>query len=197
MQRAGQAITEQAIQEFESQSIAILIGPGNNGADGILAGSGLTQRGKDITLVSPFKKNTSKNLLGKALRVAKQCGLTVNWEYPNIKNLKPDLWIDALLGVGQSRPLEGRLLSWIATLQTTKSPILAIDIPTGLNGTNGSTTPIAVPATQTLTFFAPKVGFYQNEGPAHCGKISVATLETNNQSLKNWLKKRRTDLPKG
>ena len=119
--------------------------------------------------------------------------MEVKWGFQSahMESAQPGLWVDALLGIGQSRPLQGSLLETVHRLQTHSSPILAVDCPTGLDGETGKSIPIAVTAAQTLTFFAPKQGFFTADGPRHCGKITVSHLGTDPTALKEWLSARR------
>lgn len=189
MQRAGTELAN-LIQSINPQNLTVfLCGPGNNGADGLVAASLLASQSLPVIVSSPFPAPNPQSLFPKALRRAESENLTVEWNFPpaDLETLRPGIWVDALLGIGQSRPLQGPLLETVQFLQNRVSPILAVDCPTGLDGASGKRRTIAVPATHTLTFFAPKQGFFATDGPRHCGKVTVSHLGTDPAAFRSWL----------
>ena len=189
MQRAGTEIA-QLVRNLNPQKMTVfLCGPGNNGADGLVAASLLAKRNLAVKVCSPCPGPSPQSLFSKALKVAARVDVKVEWNFQasQLEALQPGMWVDALLGMGQSRPLKGAILSTVQHLQNQPSPILAVDCPTGLNGVGGEKMPLAVPATHTLTFFAPKLGFFTADGPQHCGIVTVSHLGTDPNALRDWL----------
>ena len=87
-----------------------------------------------------------------------------------------DLVVDALLGSGLTRDIEGRLHSIIDTINSSGKPVLALDIPSGLDGDTGAVRGIAIRADVTATFISTKLGLITGEGKDHRGKLEVDTL---------------------
>jgi hypothetical protein len=84
--------------------------------------------------------------------------------------------VDALFGIGLARPITGDLAALVARINAFAGPVLALDIPSGLDGDSGRVLGTAVRATHTLSFIGGKPGLYTLEGPDHCGDIHVDDL---------------------
>jgi len=84
--------------------------------------------------------------------------------------------VDALFGAGLDRPAEGHARAMIEAMNAQAAPILAIDLPSGINGSTGAVMGTAVKATQSVTFFRKKVGHMLLPGRLHCGRVSVADI---------------------
>lgn len=89
---------------------------------------------------------------------------------------KSDLIIDAIFGIGLNSKIKEPYFSVIRQINESKIPILSIDVPSGLDADRGVALRIAVKAKKTVTFVAPKIGFYKKEGPKYCGKIVVRDI---------------------
>ena len=104
-----------------------------------------------------------------------------NWQgetlpLENISFDKADLVIDALFGTGLARPVEGTAQAAIEKLTQTKIPIVAVDLPSGVNGDSGKILGIAPHVTLTVTFFRKKIGHCLLPGAQLCGEIIVADI---------------------
>jgi ADP-dependent NAD(P)H-hydrate dehydratase / NAD(P)H-hydrate epimerase len=89
---------------------------------------------------------------------------------------KPALIIDALFGAGLNRPVKGEPHDVIEAINANGAPVLAVDLPSGINGTSGSVMGIAVRATETVTFFRRKPAHLLLPGRMHCGRVRVADI---------------------
>jgi hydroxyethylthiazole kinase-like uncharacterized protein yjeF len=89
---------------------------------------------------------------------------------------RPGLVIDGLLGIGLSRPPEGRNADLVMWANATDAPILALDVPSGLDASTGQAHAPAIRATSTSTFIALKPGLLTADGPDLCGDIAVHSL---------------------
>ena len=151
MERAGHAAAEYAQQLLKGSRAPVLIlaGPGNNGGDARVMARLLRQQGIAVTLVGPAE---------------------------TVPAGKYGLVVDGLFGIGLARPIQGAWAELVARINTFPGPVLALDIPSGLDGDTGRVLGIAVRATHTLSFIGGKTGLYTLDGPDHCGKVSVVDL---------------------
>src|SRR6202012_2153072 len=103
------------------------------------------------------------------------------WKYPVLPFTpqaigKPALIIDALFGAGLSRPVEGEPREMIEAINANGAAVLAVDLPSGVNGTSGAVMGTAVRATETITFFRKKPAHLLLPGRMHCGRVRVADI---------------------
>ena len=134
MQRAGLATAQLALAIApHAQKIWIACGPGNNGGDGLEAAFHLHALGKQPIVTWLGNDDQGPDDAKQARQRAKTAGVIFAEHPPQ----EFDLAIDALLGIGTQRAPEGLLAQWLSALQTTTSPVLCVDIPTGLNADTG------------------------------------------------------------
>ena len=174
MERAGKAIAEAAIDMTRGPDtrIAVLCGPGNNGGDGFVAARYLRDRGFDVRV---FLLGDKSALKGDAAEMARR------WPLP-IRPASPDalqsmyLVIDALFGAGLSRPLDGDAAELVEAVNASGLPVLAVDVPSGLDGTSGEVRGVCIKARRTVTFFRKKPGHVLLPGRQLCGELIVADI---------------------
>jgi len=173
MQRAGLAVAQCAIALApHAQKIWIPCGPGNNGGDGLEAAIHLRQWGKEPVASLLFPGAALPTDAAQTLQRAQQAGVT-------IVNSPPPHWdfcIDALFGIGTNRPLGADCMDWVSRINASSAPVLAVDVPTGLDGFTGSGGPIFVHATATLTLLGAKPGLFTANGSDACGDIWLHQL---------------------
>jgi len=172
MLSAGQAVAEAAMELVEEGPIVVVAGPGNNGGDGFVAAAELAARGREVSVILLGERD---GLQGDAASAAK------GWKHPvlpfNPQAIgKPALIVDALFGAGLNRPVKGEPHDVIEAINANGAPVLAIDLPSGINGTSGSVMGIAVRATETVTFFRCKPAHLLLPGRMHCGRVRVADI---------------------
>jgi hydroxyethylthiazole kinase-like uncharacterized protein yjeF len=172
MLSAGQAVAEVAMDLAEDGPIVVVAGRGNNGGDGFVAAAELAARGRDVSVVLLCERDS---LQGDAASAAR------GWKYPvlpfNPQALgKPALIIDALFGAGLNRPVKGEPLEMIEAINANGAPVLAVDLPSGINGTTGLVMGAAVRATETVTFFRRKPAHLLLPGRMHCGRVRLADI---------------------
>ncbi|MBX9709590.1 MAG: NAD(P)H-hydrate dehydratase [Xanthobacteraceae bacterium] len=173
MQRAGRAVADGAVAMSESGPVMVVAGRGNNGGDGFIAAADLAARGREVSVILLCKRESLK---GDAARAAQEWKGDVLPCVPASLG-HPALIIDALFGAGLDRPVKGDAYEMIAAINASDVPVLAVDLPSGINGTTGDVMGIAVDATRTVTFFRRKPGHLLLPGRLHCGdEVHVADI---------------------
>jgi len=173
MMSAGQAVAEAAMDLVEEGPIVVVAGRGNNGGDGFVAAAELAARGREVSVILLCERDS---LQGDAALAAR------GWKYPvlpfNPQAIgKPALIIDALFGAGLNRPVKGDPLEMIEAINANGAPVLAVDLPSGINGTSGAVMGAAINAIETVTFFRRKPAHLLMPGRKHCGRrVRVADI---------------------
>ncbi|KRR24351.1 bifunctional ADP-dependent NAD(P)H-hydrate dehydratase/NAD(P)H-hydrate epimerase [Bradyrhizobium retamae] len=172
MMSAGQAVAEVAMDLVEEGPIVVVAGRGNNGGDGFVAAAELAARGREVSVILLCER---ESLQGDAALAAR------GWKYPvlpfNPQAIgKPSLIIDALFGAGLNRPVKGDPLEMIEAINANGAPVLAVDLPSGINGTTGAVMGAAINAAETVTFFRRKPAHLLMPGRKHCGRVRVAEI---------------------
>lgn len=176
MERAGEAAFRLLRRQWPAcDSLTVFCGSGNNGGDGYVIGRLARQAAMRVNLyaVGGNPKPESEAAAARARFMTAGgdvLGPAVDYD------TRPAVVVDALLGTGLDRPVEGEYLRAIAAIATAGSPVLAVDIPSGLNADTGAEMGACVSATETVTFIARKRGLYTGAGPQRCGKITYAPL---------------------
>ncbi len=175
MQRAGQAAATFIHRHFPlAQRIAIVCGPGNNAGDGYVLARLLQAARRDVVVVA--EGNTPQE--GPALAAFGDWRSAGGALAPFAGHFDEfDLVVDALFGIGLTRALEGQAAAIVAAINAQVAPILALDVPTGLNADSGDACGPAVRATLTLSFIGLKRGMITGAGQELCGEIHVDTLD--------------------
>lgn len=187
MEEAGLAAAQEAwmmLGTIEERRILVLAGPGNNGGDGLVAARHLRDWGADVTVYLP--KHREDDHHAAALRereVEFVQGGDDGHERLQELTSSAELVVDAILGIGQSRPIaEGDGIAVaLAALRTARAgflppKLLAIDVPTGVDATRGASDPHTVRADMTVTFGLPKLGMYIAPGAELVGEVQVADI---------------------
>jgi ADP-dependent NAD(P)H-hydrate dehydratase / NAD(P)H-hydrate epimerase len=172
MLSAGQAVAETAMDLVEEGPIVVIAGRGNNGGDGFVAAAELAARGREVSVILLCERDS---LQGDAASAAR------GWKFPvlpfNPQAIgKPALIIDALFGAGLNRPVKGEPHDMIEAINAIGAPVLAVDLPSGINGDTGTVMGIAVRATETVTFFRRKPAHLLLPGRTYCGRVRVADI---------------------
>jgi ADP-dependent NAD(P)H-hydrate dehydratase / NAD(P)H-hydrate epimerase len=173
MERAGAAVADAvAARHPAGSTVVVLAGPGNNGGDGFVAARVLVERGYRVHLM----------LAGERARLKGDAAIAAaTWKGP-IAPADPEgfadagVVIDALFGAGLDRPVEGLPRAMIEAMNAQPAPVVAVDLPSGINGSTGAIMGVAVKAAQSVTFFRKKVGHVLLPGRLQCGRVSVADI---------------------
>src|SRR5689334_16844208 len=177
MENAGRAVADRvAANHRVGASVMVVSGPGNNGGDGFVAGRLLAERGYAVRLLLVGPRDRLK---GDAALAAERFAGAVEVAAPERLSMggkTADAIVDALFGAGLDRPVEGLARDMIAAMNGAGSPIYAVDLPSGINGTSGAVMGLAVEAAETITFFRRKPGHVLLPGRLHCGALTVADI---------------------
>ena len=175
MQRAARACFAQLIRRWpQVRNIIVYAGVGNNGGDGYILANLLRLAGRNVTVCQCGDVNHIKGDALKAHNVYLQGGgktSSVN------EARQADLVVDAIFGSGLNRELSEPARGWINRINAHNVPVLAVDIPSGLDADRGVARPDAVNADITVTFITRKQGMYTAGGKDHCGEICFSSLQ--------------------
>ena len=173
MERAGAAVAASIVARWDPRPTRVLTGPGNNGGDGFVVARLLREAGWPVEIAGACDRDR----LGGAARI------TADRWHGAIGALEPEslgdasLVVDALFGTGLARPLEGTLGATVAALNGRGLPVIAVDIPSGIDSDTGAILGEAVRADVTVTFFRRKPGHLLLPGRDLSGEIEVAELD--------------------
>ena len=184
MERAGAAAAEFAatLLSDKGKDVLILAGPGNNGGDAKIVARILQEKFFRVTVADTINPPPAKTF---------------------------NLVVDGLFGIGLARPIEGDYAKLVDFVNAQSCPVLALDIPSGIDSDTGRVLGRAVRATHTITFIGLKPGLLTLDGPDHCGEIVVSDLsiKTDSRTERGWvaepslfsnvLKPRRRNFHKG
>ena len=173
MENAGRAVADEVAARFpDASEVAVLCGPGNNGGDGFVAARHLLDRGYAVRL--GFKGDPSR-LPQDAAAMAKAWTGAIEPLSAELLS-HADVVVDALFGAGLARPIAGDFAALIEAVNASGVPVIAVDVPSGVDGTTGAIKGIAVRALATVTFFRLKPGHLLLPGRELCGETSVADI---------------------
>lgn len=229
MEIAGKVSADIIDKDFSSKNqrkAIIICGPGNNGGDGFVIARLLFIYGwtVDVFILSEFDKY--KDAAYENLKILLNCNenskdkIKVHISYDSkqiidtISQLNPNLIVDAIFGVGLTRPIEGFISDIIEYINNSKiAPIYSIDIPSGISADTGEILGVAIKAEKTITFSNPKVGHLIYPGKSYTGELIIKEIGipkdsinekkpnlftfTSLSEIKPYLKTREKDTHKG
>lgn len=146
MERAGAAVAEALLERYPGR-VAVVCGGGNNGGDGRVCARVLRERGREVVVVEGFGE------LGE-----------------------PDVIVDALLGIGLHDAPREDVARMIERINAAGVPVVAVDVPSGVNASTGEVPGAAITATLTVTFGAAKLGLVVSPGRLRAGSVHVAPI---------------------
>lgn len=167
------AVAQAMVAGSRGGTVVVLAGPGNNGGDGFVLARELRRAFHDVDVV--FAGDAAR--LPAEARAAHAAfvaagGTTI----PRPDGRTPSLVVDAVFGIGLARPATGEYATLIAWANACGAPILALDVPTGLDADTGALHEPAIRATATATFIALKPGLVTGDGLDAAGVVSVHAL---------------------
>jgi len=176
MERAGAAAAEYArsLCGDTAKSVLVLAGPGNNGGDAFEVATHLKRWFFRVSVVFSGERGKQPKDALMALEKWETAGGTLLHGIPGESRF--DLAVDGLFGIGLKRPLSGNYCALVEKLNTLGTPVLALDVPSGIDADTGAVLGRAVRASHTVTFIAHKPGLLTLDGPDHCGELKLDTL---------------------
>ena len=172
MERAGRAVADAAARHPLGTRILVVAGSGNNGGDGFVAARVLAERGYPVRLMLLGDRGALKGDAAQA--AAKWTGAV---EAANAAKVAgAGIIIDALFGAGLNRAIDGETRTLIEAMNASGAPIIAVDLPSGINGATGAVMGVAINARESVTFFRRKLGHLLLPGRVHCGKVRVVDI---------------------
>ena len=173
MENAGRAVADRVSAIMQGRPVTVVAGPGNNGGDGFVAARILSERGHAVRLLLVGDRGKLK---GDAAGAAELWRGPVEAASPEALGSAPGVIVDALFGAGLDRPVEGLARAMIVAMNASGAPIVAVDLPSGINGTSGQVMGVAINATHAVTFFRAKPGHLLLPGRLHCGALEVVDI---------------------
>lgn len=176
MAQAGQAAWQCLLQHWpQARRIGVVVGAGNNGGDGHVLARHALQAGCEVTVIALPGRPPSTALAQRAALEFRSAGGVVA-EFDDALP-EADIWVDALFGLGFDRAPEGAARALIAALNAQTAPVLALDVPSGVDADRGVVPGEAVRATLTLQFIVAHRGLYSGDALDHCGQKVLAPLQ--------------------
>lgn len=186
MANAGLAVAQEAwmqLGQVAERRIVVLVGPGNNGGDGLVAARHLAEWQAAVHCYALAARDDAQ--WQSTLDAGLPCTSTAE-DDQDLATLthwlaEAELVIDALLGTGRARPIEGRLAAVLERLQearrrATPPKLIAVDLPTGIDADSGAADPLTVAVDETVVFECAKVGLYAQPGAALAGSVEVVPI---------------------
>jgi hydroxyethylthiazole kinase-like uncharacterized protein yjeF len=172
MERAGNAAAEAALRAWpDARRVAVWCGTGANGGDGLVVARELHAAGREPVVRLLGSEEKVKGDAAETLRRARETGVAfVDDQVP------ADLVVDALFGTGFSGAPRRGAARWIEEMNATEAPVLAVDLPSGIDASTGEAAGPAVRAERTVTFHGAKVGLAVAPGRFHAGEVEVADI---------------------
>lgn len=183
MERAGLAVAREVLARVrrKGRRVLLLVGPGNNGGDALVAGRHLVEAGYKVVAYLWNRGGSPADRLVEALKEGGgefvQADADTGLETLRRELRRADVVVDGLLGMGLTRPIEGLLRDIVEEVNRTSGPlVVAVDLPTGVHADTGQIMGTAVRAAVTVTMGWAKRGLYQFPGAGYVGEVVVAEI---------------------
>lgn len=210
MQRAGAAAWRELLNQWtRAFRLLVVCGPGNNGGDGYVLATLARQSGREVAVLRLREHAPRSALAQRAAAEYEQAGgrtLEFDGTLP-----AAEVVVDAVFGIGLARAPDPATAVLLAAINAHPAPVLALDVPSGVDADRGHAYPGAVAAQRTLEFIAPKAGLRSGAALDRVGVLALARLELEPQryraepvaeawfaeDLQRWLRPRKRDSHKG
>ncbi|GJQ60002.1 MAG: NAD(P)H-hydrate epimerase [Candidatus Scalindua sp. AMX11] len=188
MENAGRNVAEEILKMFDEPhkaNVTLFCGKGNNGGDGFVIARHLYNKSVNISvyLTSTIAAALSDGDAGRNLKILQNMHIEVKelQSLQDVEGAEKDLQrstviVDAIFGTGLRGEVREPIRTLIRKMNATKVPVVSVDIPSGLQCDEGTELGVAVKAAKTVTFVAPKVGFFQEGGRECTGELIVTDI---------------------
>jgi hydroxyethylthiazole kinase-like uncharacterized protein yjeF len=182
MERAGEAAYRHLWFLWpRAHRITVVCGPGNNGGDGYVLARKLLEAGRSTNVISLGNLEKQSGDALNARKTYQDAGGDIRtYEGGELNNT--DLVVDALLGIGSERKLQGRFAEVVSAMNRSHAPIFALDQPSGIDTDRGTILGIAVKADATLTFIGVKRGLLTSQAVDFVGQLYLADLDVSSRA---------------
>ena len=182
VENAGFAAACQIAKKYGKQPVLVACGAGNNGADGFVAARVLSRRGYSVKVAFAGQKDK----MSPACRFAAERfdGIVLPLS-PDCLHRFKGVVVDALFGIGLSRPIEGEPAAFIAALNASSRPVVSLDIPSGVFADTGAVSSAAVKADLTVTFCRPKPAHFLYPAKEYVGDLTVCPIGITDEIIAN------------
>jgi NAD(P)H-hydrate epimerase len=157
------------------RKIVVLCGGGNNGGGGMVAARHIHNWGASVGVQLAAEEARLKEVPAHQWKILKSMQV-MGINRPLDPAQKPDLIIDAILGYGLQGNPHGEAADWIEWANDQDCPVLALDVPSGLDATSGTPGMPTIQATNTLTLALPKIGLFKAQAKNYVGKLYLADI---------------------
>ena len=173
MERASLAVRDAVLSHYQNaNNIVVVAGQGNNGGDGLAIARLLHIAGKGVTILNIGNPAHASSEHQTQAHFCDYYQIPVTADPAALKNA--DLIVDAIFGIGIDRPVIGAYATVIEQINAAHAPVVAVDVPSGINTDTGAVMGVAVKANLTVTFAYNKAGLVTDHGKAFAGEVIVA-----------------------
>jgi hydroxyethylthiazole kinase-like uncharacterized protein yjeF len=173
MERAGEGLARVIAQRAPAGRIAVVCGKGNNGGDGLVAARLLRAAGRDVDVLAVSPPD---ELRGDAAEQLRRLPGSPPSAFDAARLDAAALLVDALLGTGSTGAPRDPAAAAIAAMNAAGAPVVAADVPSGVDASTGEVAGVAVRAVATATFHRAKPGLWINPGKTHAGAVEVIDI---------------------
>jgi len=179
MENAGRNLAQLARQRFldgdpRGHRVVVLAGTGGNGGGGLVCARRLNNWGAEILVFMTAPSTDLSDVPLHQLGILQRMGITVVVPSDSLVLPPADLLVDAMIGYSLTGPPTGLVVALIDAANDHGAPILALDVPSGVNTTTGAANGAAIRANATLTLAMPKVGLRAESAKQHIGELYLA-----------------------
>ena len=173
MERASLAVRDAILTHYPAANkIVVVAGQGNNGGDGLAIARLLHVAGLGVAILTIGNSAHASSEHQTQAHICDYYQIPVASDPALLKDA--DLIVDAIFGIGIDRPVEGAYATVIKQVNAAHAPVVAVDVPSGINTDTGAVMGVAVKADLTVTFAYNKTGLVTDQGQAYAGRVIVA-----------------------
>ena len=179
MERAGKAVADEIMEHYGPRKAGVVTGKGNNAGDGLVVARLLKEQGVDVTVMMLMQPESLSDACRENYeRLPEGVEIVGDDQVKEMARIFDDcdVIVDSILGTGLSGPIRGTLGEAVALLNDLDIPVVAVDVPSGLNSDTGEAEGACVIAERTVTIGLPKRGLVLGDGDTYAGEVFVADI---------------------